>query len=256
MAGRRRYGTVNARGPALDAVRNAAEASGLRLRGAFLCEPGDGVPAQRDGGESRTLILLGNLGGSLWPSFSRSTEARDGRPDPMNRWSARVIGELAARFGGLALFPFGGPPYHPFLRWAQRAEGLAASPLGMLIHPVYGLWHAYRGAIALGPALDLPRLAAAASPCESCAERPCLSACPVDAFSESGYDVAACADHLLDPAGEDCLSGGCLARRACPVGREHHYDAPQAAFHMEAFLTAQTARTKTVTKTATKTEPR
>jgi hypothetical protein len=34
------------------------------------------------------------------------------------------------------------------------------------------------------------------------------------------------------------MSGGCLARRACPVGREYAYDPAQARFHMQAFLAA------------------
>lgn len=225
--------------PRLTAIAAAAEEVGLRLRGALVCAPEDQVPPQPDGRASRTLVLLGNLGGSVWPDFAAAPEFADGRPDPMNRWSARVVGSLAERFDALALFPFGGPPYHPFLRWAQQAEGLRPSPLGMLIHPVYGLWHAYRGALALGEALALPNQPPAEYPCEACAEKPCLSSCPVDAFSESGYDVPACADHLRAAAGADCLTGGCLARRACPVGHEHVYTPPQAAFHMRAFVTAQ-----------------
>lgn len=219
-----------------------AQGQGLRLRGAFLCGADDAVPPQADGSESGTLVLLGNLGGSLWPAFSAAPEFSDGQPDPMNRWSSRVITALAERLGGRAVFPFGGPPYHPFLRWAQRAEGLAASPLGMLIHPEFGLWHAYRGGIALGRALTIEPGPPVPAPCEDCAGRPCLSACPVNAFTPSGYDVPACTAHISGAEGEDCLSGGCLARRACPVGAEHSYGAPQAAFHMSAFLTAQTAR--------------
>ena len=29
----------------------------------------------------------------------------------------------------------------------MRAEGLKPSPLGVLVHPDFGLWHGYRGAI-------------------------------------------------------------------------------------------------------------
>jgi hypothetical protein len=226
-------------GGALAGIEAAAAPFGLKLRGAFHCQEGDEVPAQADGRASRTLVLLGNYGGELWSCFQDAPEARDGRPDPMNRWSERVIGALAAQAGGVALFPFGGPPYRPFLRWAQRAEPLAPSPLGMLIHPDYGLWHAYRGAIALAELLELPPADPRPSPCESCAERPCLAACPVAAFTAEGYDVTACAGHIAAPAGADCLDQGCRARRACPVGRAFHYPAGQARFHMEAFLNAR-----------------
>ena len=40
-----------------------------------------------------------------------------------------------------ALFPFGGPPHFPFQQWARRAEPVHPSPIGLLIHPIYGLWH-------------------------------------------------------------------------------------------------------------------
>ncbi|MEM7224062.1 MAG: hypothetical protein AAF495_13855 [Pseudomonadota bacterium] len=214
-------------------------ASGLLLRGAFHPEPADRVPALDDGRPAGTLVLLGAIGGSFWPRFSRSPEYGDGNADSLDRWSARVVGALACRLGAGALFPFGGPPYHPFVAWAKRAEPVAESALGMLIHPQHGLWHAYRGALAFAERLALPPRQEAPRPCDSCVDKPCLSTCPVGAFSAQGYDVAACAAHILGPEGAICLEGGCLARLACPVGREHHYGEDQAAFHMAAFADAR-----------------
>jgi hypothetical protein len=128
----------------------------------------------------------------------------------------------------------------PFQRWAQRAEPVFPSPIGMLIHPEHGLWHAYRGALAFaGEIAGLPPRGAAHSPCDSCADKPCLTTCPVGAFGPEGYDVPACAAHLRRPAGADCMGLGCRARRACPVGRQATYLPEQAAFHMAAFLGAR-----------------
>ena len=76
-------------------------------------------------------------------------------------------------------------------------------------------------------------------PCDSCSDRPCLSACPVDAFRDGVYDVAACARHLRTEAGADCVEEGCRVRRACPVGVGYAYEPLQAAFHMKAFLKNQ-----------------
>ena len=223
----------------LEGLSQAAAAVGLLLRGGFHCRPEDGVPALPDGRPAASLVLLGNAGGSLWPAFSDAPELRDGAADPLDRWSARVIADLAERFDAAALFPFGGPPYRPFQRWALRAESLASSPLGMLIHPTYGLWHAYRGALAFGDVIPLPPPETAPSPCETCAEKPCLSACPVGAFDGTGYNVPACVKHLASEAGRDCMTGSCLARRACPVGQAYRYEAAQAGFHMEVFLAAR-----------------
>lgn len=209
---------------------------GLRLRGGFHVAPEDGVPPVGADRPAATLVLLGSIGGSLWPAFSASPELADGLDHPLDRWSRRVIGGWAERLGALPLFPFGGPPYLPFQRWAARAEPLAPSPLGLFIHPDHGLWHAYRGALAFAEPLEVPPLVPRPSPCEGCAARPCLTACPVGAFSRKGYDVQGCAAHISVPAGRDCLQGGCLARRACPVAPELAYETAQAGLHMRAFL--------------------
>jgi ferredoxin len=192
-----------------------------------------------DGTSAGTLILLGWTGGRSWPAFAGSPEAADRRPDPLDRWSRRVIDALAATLDAVALYPFGGPPWHPFQRWGMRAERMFQSPLRVLVHPEWGLWHSYRGAIALRETLELPHRPAPANPCEGCAAKPCLAACPVGAFTAAGYDVDACAAHLRSPEGADCRSFGCLARRACPVGREQAYGTDEAAFYMEAFVAAR-----------------
>jgi len=225
-------------------LEREAESRGLRLRGGFAVGAEDGVPPLTDGRPAIALVLLGAIGGSLWPAFLCSPELSDGAPDPLDRWSRRVIGRLAAAVGAVALFPFGGPPYLPFQRWARRAEPVAPSPLGLLIHPRYGLWHSYRGALAFAEALALPPREEGESPCQTCAGKPCLAACPVGAFTPgpdegAGYDVQGCVAHLRLAAGEPCMQSACLARRACPVAPELAYEAAQARFHMAAFLAAR-----------------
>ncbi len=221
-----------------ETLARALEAHGWILRGGFEPRAGDGVPPLEDGRPARTLMMVGNAGPAMWRAFAASPEY-DGAPDPLNRWSERIIGAVAAETGAHAFFPFGGPPYLPFVAWAKRAEAVAESPLGILIHPDYGLWHAYRGALAFAEALELPPRAERPRPCDTCVERPCLSACPVGAFAETGYDGAACTGHISAPAGADCMERACGARRACPVGREYVYEPAQARFHMKHFLAAR-----------------
>lgn len=225
--------------PSYAAITAALSAAGLLPRGGFRVTAADSVPLLPDGRAATTLILAGNAGPAMWQVFSLVPEVADGRPDPLNRWTERVLGGIAETLGGHALYPFGGPPYQPFVAWAKRAEAVAESPLGMLIHPDYGLWHAYRGALAFAGEIDLPPRDPRPRPCDSCSDKPCLTSCPVDAFTASGYDVVACARHIAAPEGADCLEEGCRARRACPIGRAFMYDAAQARFHMEAFLGAR-----------------
>jgi hypothetical protein len=197
--------------------------------------------SERDGAlaDIRTIVLAGMVGKEGWSAFAGSPEARDGAEHPLDRWSRRLIEALAHELGAKAIFPFGGPPFWPFQQWAQRAEPAHPSPIGVLIHPHYGLWHSYRGALGFREALAVPETPTVASPCDACRERWCLKTCPVGAFSGLGYNVAACAAHLKGDAGADCMDAGCRARRACPVGAEHAYAPEQAHFIMRAFLRGQ-----------------
>ncbi|MBO6782268.1 MAG: hypothetical protein JJ899_03205 [Alphaproteobacteria bacterium] len=206
---------------------------GLIARGAFHPAPDDDVP-----GGPGTLVLVGNAGPQMWRAFEAARPAYADDPDPLDAWVRDVLAGIAGDVGATALFPFGGPPYLPFQRWAQRAGPVHPSPLGVLIHPDYGLWHAYRGALAFAERLDLAAPDDRPSPCATCADKPCLSACPVDAFSPDIYDVPACVGHIETAAGTDCLELGCRARRACPVGRDVLYEPAQAEFHMRAFRRA------------------
>ena len=183
---------------------------------------------------TRFVILIGNAGPQMFRRFARE---RDPVHDLMDDWCREVIGRLARDLDARAVYPFDKPPL-PFLSWARRAKAGHVSPLGLNIHTTYGLWHAFRAALLFPVEFDLPSLSPGAHPCESCDGKPCLSACPVDAFSGTNYDVPRCIDHIASPAGADCMANGCLARRACPVGRAFAYGPAQAQFHMHAFRKA------------------
>ena len=224
-------GAPNGAAPGLAAIGAVLARHGLVCRGAFHPRPEDGVP-----GACGTLVLIGNVGDAMWKAFARR---RRGGDHSLDAWSRRVLGRAARRFGALALFPFEGPPYYPFQRWAQRAEAVYPSLMGPLIHPDYGLWHAYRGAFAFPGVLALGAPDRRPSPCDACPDRPCLSACPVGALAVGAYKVGACTSHLLSADGGDCMDRHCRARRACPVGGDHVYGAAQARFHMEQFVAAR-----------------
>jgi hypothetical protein len=225
-------------GADVETVFAAIRRTGLIPRGALSLMDGERTGELADIG---TIVLAGMAGREGWSAFAASPEASDGLADPLDRWSRRVVEALAGELGATALFPFGGPPFLPFQRWAKRAEPVNSSPIGPLIHPYYGLWHSYRGALGFGEELSVPDSATVPSPCESCTGRWCLSGCPVGAFSSAGYDVAACAGHLRSAAGADCMGFGCRARRACPIGAEHAYEPQPAKFLMRAFLLGRDA---------------
>ncbi|WP_284164961.1 ferredoxin [Frigidibacter sp. SD6-1] len=200
----------------------------LGLFGALRLTAEDGLSP-----EWRSLVLLGPEEPGFWAHVTAEPEWSDGKDDPIDRWSARVIGEIADALGALAVYPFGGPPHRPFFNWALRSGRAFASPVTLLVHDRAGLFVSYRGALALAQDIDLPP--PAANPCETCADKPCLTACPAGALGATGYDVPACHDFLDLPEGQDCLSRGCAVRRACPLSKAYGRVEEQSAYHMRLF---------------------
>jgi len=220
-------------------IETALKPSGILIRGTVDFVAGEG-PLLMGGGHATSVVLLGSAGGSIWPAFSRWKQSYDG-PDPLDTWSKEVIGPLAETLGGTPYFP-SDPPWLPFQQWAMHAEGLKPSPLGILIHPQYGLWHGYRGAIGFLTAVGTDSAGCLVTrqghACDSCETKPCLTICPVSAVGPDPVDfsVPACRSYLSTPSGQSgCMASGCLARDACPVGTEYRYPPEQLEFHMQAL---------------------
>ncbi|NRA98438.1 MAG: ferredoxin [Rhodobacteraceae bacterium] len=184
--------------------------------------------------DGRTLALLGPKEPGFWDYITGQPEFIDGAPDPVDQWSLRVIGTIAEELEAEAVFPFGGPPYHPFIRWAQESGRCWLSPVGLLVHDTAGLMVSFRGAVILDePFVPSPQ---AATPCDTCTDRPCETACPVSALApEQSYDVPKCVAYIDSPEGATCRSEGCLVRRACPVSQSYGRVEAQSAHHMRYF---------------------
>lgn len=208
--------------------------SGFIALGGFHPDPADCV-SDIGSAPARTLVLIGNAGPDLWPQFTASAEFGDGASDPLDRFTRRILSAIAEDFGFAPVFPFDGPPYHPFQQWALKAGGFSQSPLGVLVHDAYGPWAAFRAAFVSSEEFGTFELNGRSGPCETCTDKPCLAPCPVGAVTRDGYDVAACLGYLRQTPAADCFAG-CLARRACPYGADFAQGADQAAHHMKAFV--------------------
>lgn len=213
----------------LEDIAQAASGARLEVLGGFHPDPADHLPP-----DIGTLLLLGPAEPGFWPHVQAEPEFADPAPDPLDRWSRRVIGQIARDLDATPYFPFGGPPFQPFIAWAQRSGRAWASEVGILVHDTQGLMVSYRGALGFRDRLDLaptgPR------PCDTCADKPCLTACPVKALTQIGYDIPACKTYLSGKDGSDCMSQGCSVRRSCPVGKGYGRLPEQSAFHMRNFL--------------------
>lgn len=217
----------------LEEISSALEPAGILVRGVVRFIEREG-PILDVGYAAGSVVLLGNIGGSIWPAFSNWKKKYDG-PDPLDTWSKAIIGPLACKLGATAYFP-SDAPYQPFQRWGVEAEDLTPSPLGILLHPRYGLWHGYRGALGFSFEVDCPpKSGAAAKP--PLWEAVCAAACPARAVTPVRFDVGRCRAYLKTEAGRStCMTDGCAARNACPVGTEYRYSSEQLRFHMQALV--------------------
>ncbi len=178
-----------------------------------------------------SVVLVGPAEPQFWPIFSKSAEFNDSCENPLDRWSVRVINEIASELDATSYFPFMGPPFLPFYRWALKTGEAFRSPVGLLVHQKMGLFVSFRG--ALGFSQQLASLHQShPSPCESCV-KPCVTACPVDALSATGYRYIAC-KKTIRANDFDCMDG-CWTRKACPVG-QHNRLPIQSRFHMASLL--------------------
>lgn len=124
--------------------------------------------------------------------------------------------------------------YLPLQTWL-REFGFFPSPLGIFIHAKFGLWTSIRGvtihrknprftdtrfrfARLNQPESLYPKTISLKTihPCEVCLEKPCISACPVSAVSNRGFDYQTCQAHLVEKH-NNCIRSGCLSRLACPL---------------------------------------
>ena len=220
----------------IDDIAIALAEHGLILRGGFCFEADEAAPAGLSSAPARSVLLVGQAGDASWPHFLRWRQAQsENLADPLDTWARQVIGDMAHRFGARAVSP-SDRPWLPFQQWAMRAEGLRPSPLGILMHPQYGLWHAYQGALLFDVEISIQAPREVIHLCDLCVGKPCMKSCPVGAHSPAGFAYESCLDHVRGRASEPCRANGCLDRNACPYGTAYRYCAEAQAFHMAAFM--------------------
>ncbi len=207
----------------IDKIGSALRPFGLEIRGNAVAAP-DGA-----------IFLIGSVGDKFFPHFKASPEYTDPE-NPLDKWSKRIIDNICDNLDSAeAIYPFD-TPHPPFQTWAMASDEVSKSPMGILIHSRHGLWHAYRGAIKIHDLQAESYTPTHASPCDTCADKPCLSTCPVGAFTPNNYDTKACFSHLDQGDSQPCFTGSCMARRSCPVAPDNAYAPATAQFFMTSFF--------------------
>lgn len=202
----------------------------LEVYGGFHPDKQDKVP-----GDTKTLIMLGPKEPGFWTYIIKQDEFKDGLPNPLDRWSKRVIDTIGEETKGEPAYPFGGPPYHPFMTWALKTGRSWHSPIKFLVHDTSGLLVSYRGVLGYSEFFHLPP-PPPQSPCVTCIDKPCITACPVDVLTPEIYDADGCRKYIGSSEGHECLRLGCNVRRICPISATYQRDIRQSEFHQIAFL--------------------
>jgi len=175
------------------------------------------------------LILLANGGYGFWGPFAADN------PDvehPIDHYSIKITERFFETYlSGVSVIRIY-PQAHqlPIQRLSRYAGWSFPSPLGMDIHPEFGLWYAYRSIYLIDSELPVYYDSYRQSPCEKCREKPCFDACPAGAVRGiEKFDTTACINHRLSE-GSSCIDT-CAARMACPAGAQHRYSADQMSYH-------------------------
>ena len=185
-----------------------------------------------DPGRYQRLVMLGQGGTALWDTIQQSGFGSD---DLFDDFSRSAVAGFVDTLGGPAhevIYP--SEILLPLGRMAELAGWGSSSPLGLSINDRFGLWLAHRIVFLVDAPLET-LTGATAHPCTTCADTPCVTACPAGAVSvEDGFNVAKCS-HLRIAPYSPCADK-CLARLACPIGTEHTYGQDQMEHHYASGL--------------------
>ena len=173
------------------------------------------------------LLLFGHGGTRFW---QRLSELEIESSNPVDERSVHVIaawlGKFAKGSDHKILYP--GISTVPLQDLGRLSGWHHDSPLGLGIHPTYGLWFAYRGVVLLDTAFSPTIALTDPSPCRSCEASPCITACPTEALSHDRFDVNKCVAYRLED--ESNCASKCIARLACPLD-EYRYTEQQMTYH-------------------------
>lgn len=236
----------------LETVRAAAAPWGLNLVAAIAATRYDAqAPATMRAAAAdpaaRAIIVVANGGGDFWRAFTAYAAAHPGwraRTHPLDDFTRAVVEDTlapAVRAQGVRctpVYPFvADAPTLNFMELGKRAGLAGPSIVGVVVHPVYGPWIAFRAALLVDVAIDAPGAVLGFDPCPGCLPRSCVAACPAQAVtSASGWDIPRCLTHRVEREA-DCTSR-CDARAACVLGPQHRYPDDELAYHQNRALGA------------------
>lgn len=143
---------------------------------------------------NKSLCLIGSGGKMLWEKIPNKS-----LPDPIDHYTVDVINEL----GDVEILYPNEQYLLPLQKLGRHFNLSHQSPIGLDISKEFGLWFAFRGVFLIDQRLPESIMDPWPSPCDTCAERPCLNF-------------------------QDVNQG----RLHCPYKTEHQYVSEQRDYHL------------------------
>lgn len=202
--------------------------NGLNLQAVFNLADLPNNVVESDDTEFSQLILFGHAGRQLWSAIG---SMRSSSPDPVDDFSRGVVEQFFAQTLPQHQYQIIYPGSQPI--GLQRLGELAGwhhdSPFRIGINRDWGSWFAYRVAVIADTNLVPSEKIETLSPCVSCTQKPCISACPAEAMKEGTLALDACVNYRL--TNDSLCKQTCLSRITCPVAQQHRYSEEQIRYH-------------------------
>lgn len=173
------------------------------------------------------LLVFAHGGKTMWQALQQSPYKS--AVQPIDTFSTYTVDHFFAtelpENRHTILFPGGKQPID--LRTLGKLAGWHhSSPFRIGIHPRFGTWFAYRVVAFADTNLEPTATLKSHHPCETCSDKPCISACP--AVHQGELNLQLCMDYRLQE--DSHCATQCLSRNSCPVGREHQYSEAQMQY--------------------------
>lgn len=179
----------------------------------------------------RQLILIGHAGRQFWQSFNERIAEVGHQAHPIDTFTVSVVQEFLQTEHPAASYEivYPGAVTVSLQEVGKLAGWHHASPFMVGVNEHFGSWFAYRALLLANTDLPATSTVVSASPCVTCEDTPCISACPPGALDDGKFNLEKCLGYRQQV--DSPCKNTCLARCACPVAGEHRYTDEQMQYH-------------------------
>jgi len=181
------------------------------------------------------LILIGHAGPQLWKCL-QPLELHSQHPfdDYSQNHCQQFFEQRFSKDDFKLIFPsHSRADSQPSLIGLQQLGELVGwhgeSPFKVGINAQWGSWFAYRAVVLTKSAYQPSPIKSNRTPCQSCANKTCIPACPADALKNHDLDLKRCIDYRKQTS--SLCKDRCLARMACPIATDLQYSLAQIQYH-------------------------